>query len=116
MNGRGGVVTFLIFLLLSTIILLQICSMLQSDRFYKALNRLVEAFEKSSPIRSPKSRPKTAAGADEKHPGDEGDWLVWAFRVEPRTLNQFSADNNVDPRRIPAFAGTTLLITRWIIL
>jgi hypothetical protein len=110
MNGRGGVVAFLIFLVLLTIILLQISSMPQSDRFYKALNRLDEASEKSSPIHSPKGRPKTAAGAD------EGDWLVWAFRVEPRTLNQFSADNNIDPRRIPAFAGTTLSITRWIIL
>lgn len=45
MNGRGGIVTFFIFLFLSIIILLQILSMLQSERFYEGLNRLDEIFE-----------------------------------------------------------------------
>jgi len=40
MNGRGGVVTFFLFLFLSVIILLQILLMVQSDRFYDGLNRL----------------------------------------------------------------------------
>ncbi len=42
MNGRGGVVTFFLFLLLSAIVLLQILSMIQSDRLYKRLNHLLD--------------------------------------------------------------------------
>jgi len=45
MNGRGGVVTFFLFLFLSLIVLLQILLMVQSDRFYDGLNRLDEVFE-----------------------------------------------------------------------
>jgi len=26
---------------------------------------------------------------------DEGDWLIWASRVEPKTLNPISAENDV---------------------
>ncbi len=32
--------------------------------------------------------------------GDEGDWLIWAFRVEPKTLNQFSVDSDIYSRWI----------------
>ncbi len=33
MNGRGGVVTFFLFLLLSVIVLLQVLSMVESDPY-----------------------------------------------------------------------------------
>jgi peptide/nickel transport system substrate-binding protein len=36
----------------------------------------------------------------EKYPGDEGDWLVWAFRVEPKTLNQINVDGDIYSRWI----------------
>lgn len=100
MNGRGGVVTFFLFLSLSIIILLQIFSMVQSDRFYEALNRLDETFENIALIRGAKGKPEPPVATDEEYPGDEGDWLVWAFRVEPKTLNQFSADNDIYSRWI----------------
>ena len=86
MSERGGIVTFFLFLFLLIIILLQILSMVQSDRFYRALNQLDEIF---------KGGARAAGERHEEYPGDEGDWLVWAFRVEPKTLNQFSADNDI---------------------
>jgi len=100
MNGRGGVVTFFLFLFLSIIILLQVLSMIQSDRFYEGLNRLDEAFEGRTFRYSTKDKSKLADAADEEYPGDEGDWLIWGFRVEPKTLNQFSADNDIYSRWI----------------
>jgi len=100
MNGRGGVVTFFLFLFLSIIILLQIHSMVQSDRFYECLNRFGETFENAAPIYGVKGGRETCVVVDEEYPGDEGDWLIWAFRVEPKTLNQFSADNDIYSRWI----------------
>jgi peptide/nickel transport system substrate-binding protein len=100
MNGRGGVVTFFLFLLLSIIVVLQIHSMVQSDRFYERLNRLDETFERVGSIGGGKVRAERAAVLDEEYAGDEGDWLIWAFRVEPKTLNQFSADNDIYSRWI----------------
>ena len=98
MRDRQGAVNFLLFLLLAAIILMQIFSMVQSDRFYRSLNRL-EEFLRYGP-QSTKSTSSAAIKLVEDYPGDEGDWLVWAFRVEPKTLNQFSADNDIYSRWI----------------
>lgn len=97
MNDRRGVVIFFLFLFLSIIVLLQIYSMVQSDRFYEGLNRLDETFDKTIAAggKYKRSRPLTKA---EEYPGDEGDWLIWAFRVEPKTLNQISVDNDIYSR------------------
>ena len=40
MNGRGGIATFFLFLIV--IITLQVLSMIQSDRLYGRLNHLLE--------------------------------------------------------------------------
>ena len=96
MNGRGGIGTFLLFLLLSIIILLQILSMIQSDRFYEGLNKL----ENSTSLDSTRLKLKTSVTTSKECPGDEGDWLIWGFRVEPKTLNQFSAENDIYSRWI----------------
>jgi len=87
MNGRGGVVTFFLFLFLSIVILLQIHSMVQSDRFYEALNRLDETFEGATSIYGAKGKSGAATMSDKEYPGDEGDWLVWGLKSEPATLN-----------------------------
>ena len=97
MNGRGGVVTFFAFLFLSVIILLQVFSMIQSDRFYEGLNRLDETFEGGG---IEESRPEVSVNIAEEYPGDEGDWLIWAFRVEPKTLNQINVDSDIYSRWI----------------
>jgi peptide/nickel transport system substrate-binding protein len=92
MNGRGGVVRFFLFLFLSVVVLLQILSMVQSDRFYRALNQLDEIFKGAGTVGIEKSGAKSASERQEEYPGDEGDWLIWAFRVEPQTLNQINVD------------------------
>ncbi len=92
MNGRGGVVRFFLFLFLLVIVLLQIFSMVQSDRFYRALNQLDEILKGGGSMRGETNEPNVIGEGDEEYPGDEGDWLVWGFRVEPRTLNPISTD------------------------
>jgi ABC-type transport system substrate-binding protein len=57
--------------------------------------------------------PEDAVTSDDGHPGDDGDWLIWAFRVEPKTLNPISAP----PPRLAsgdAGAGETDVYTVWI--
>lgn len=56
MNSRGGVITFFIFLFLSIIILLQILSMVQSDRLYERLNLLLDRLTSSGSVRNVQSQ------------------------------------------------------------
>jgi len=72
--------------------------MVQSDRFYDGLNRLDEAFESGTIVYSSKGAGEVSI--DEEYGVDEGDWLIWAFRVEPKTLNQFSVDSDIYSRWI----------------
>jgi len=99
MDGRQRVVSYLLPGLLAALIGLQIFSMLRSDRLYRGLNRLDEAFERSTSPRRTK-----LSGFDEPanftYPGDKGDWLVWAFHVEPKTLNPISAETDIYARWI----------------
>lgn len=89
MNGRSGLVTFFLFLFLLAIIVLQVLSMVQSDRLYERLNVLVERVSSGGGARVTKEPegPKQAGLAGEEYPGDEGDWLVWGINAEPATLN-----------------------------
>ncbi len=100
MNGRGGVVTFFIFLFLSIVILLQILSMVQSDRLYERLNYLVDTWQSRGPVRvarengrspSPSEGRGSADLPGEEYPGDKGDWLVWRIGAEPATLNYITS-------------------------
>jgi len=95
MSGRGGLATFFLFLFLSIIILLQVLSIVQSDRLYERLNHLNQTLEGGSRVRSVQDTQQTSAVADDEYPGDEGDWLIWAFRVEPKTLNPISAETDI---------------------
>ncbi|MGA2092935.1 MAG: peptide-binding protein [Sedimentisphaerales bacterium] len=96
-KNAGG---FLLFLFLALVICLQVFSMIQSDRLYIALNKIEAAIEHG------RSAPKFARGAGEKdasirqYQGDEGDWLVWAMRVEPKTMNQINVDSDIYSRWI----------------
>jgi hypothetical protein len=45
MSGRGGLATFFLFLFLSITILLQVLSIIQSDRLYERLNHLDQSLE-----------------------------------------------------------------------
>jgi len=86
MIGRRGLAAFLIFLLI-IILLLQILLIIRFNRLNERVNRLEKTLENSVPRKS-HNDPESSAT-------DDGDWLVWAFRVEPRTLNPVSAEADV---------------------
>ena len=91
MNGRSGLVTFFLFLFLVVMIVLQLLSMVQSDRLYERLNLLLERLSSARPVRVAQEE-QDAKRADlpgEEYPGDEGDWLIWNLRGEPENLNPF---------------------------
>jgi len=98
MRQRGGIVAFLLFLL-SIIILLQVRAMIQTSQFQKGLDRFEQVLRDSPVTSGPRTSPAERTTCDEQ-PGDEGDWLVWAFRVEPRTLNQYSVEKDIYSRWI----------------
>jgi len=100
MNGRGGAIKFFLFALLGAIIVLQIVSMIQSDRFYEALNRLDVLIESPALLQQKPARAADAGAGRQAYTPDEGDWLIWAFRVEPKTLSQINADNDIYSRWI----------------
>ena len=100
MNGRGGIVKFFLFVLLGTVIILQIVSMVQSDRFYEALNRLDDIIEGTGVSQQQPAQGGDGGAERQAYTPDEGDWLIWAFRVEPKTLNQINVDNDIYSRWI----------------
>ncbi len=101
MNGRSSVATFFVFVLLLLLIVLQILSMVQSDRLYERLNVLIERVS-SLAARPTSQAPKTtdANHASAKYPGDEGDWLVWRLDAEPATLNPILTSSGAYSRYI----------------
>lgn len=58
--------------------------MVKSDRVYLSVNSLEEQISGGG----------FGGEISEERGVDEGDWLVWAFRVEPRTLNPVSVQND----------------------
>ncbi len=89
MNGRSGWATFVLFILLAVMILLQILSMIQSDRLYERLNMILERAANVPSTGRPTATggPKRADLPMEEYPGDEGDWLIWRLEGEPSTLH-----------------------------
>jgi len=87
MNNRSGISTFILFGLLLAVILLQVLSMVQSDRLYERLNKLIDM--KSVTV-SEKASTDTQAAS-----GQNGDWLVSNLQGEPRTLNLLSVDSDL---------------------
>ena len=93
MNSRSGIVIFFLFLFLAVLVLLQVLSMVQSDRLYERLNQVdanLRNLSYAAPAESEASGGATAEGlaaSATAYPGDEGDWLVWRLGAEPATLN-----------------------------
>ncbi|UCE98581.1 MAG: peptide-binding protein [Planctomycetota bacterium] len=101
MNGRSGLVTFFLFLLLAVMILFQVLSMIQADRLYERLNTLIDRWQMAASARVVKDRQAVSTDLPgEEYPGDEGDWLVWCERGEPRTLNPISVEGDLGARHI----------------
>jgi peptide/nickel transport system substrate-binding protein len=99
MNNRSGLFTFLLFLLLLAMILLQVLSMVQSDRLYERLNHLLETLSGRQSVFS-KTASDSNTGRGEKYPGDEGDWLIQSISGEPATLNTLAESSSWPTRWI----------------
>jgi len=97
--NRGKVSVFFVFVFLFLIIILQISSMIQSDKIYMALNKIEEFLERTPTVIKSENEPVTSL-ENAQYPGQEGDWLVWAMRVEPKTLNQINVDSDIYSRWI----------------
>jgi len=94
MNNRGGFITFLLFILVAIIILLQYDSYRKTGRFNNELERFMQSAGNPVAVTNVVKDIKTESARD------EGDWLVWGMRVEPRTLNQINNDTDIYSRWI----------------
>ncbi|MBN1903790.1 MAG: ABC transporter substrate-binding protein [Deltaproteobacteria bacterium] len=93
MNRRGNPIALLILILLIAGALLQFKIYNKSLYFGKELNKYIESQE-ARELKTDNTNKKETGQAD------EGDWLVWAYSVEPKTLNMISADNDIYSRWI----------------
>jgi len=100
MNGRSGLITFLVFLLLTAMIVLQILSMVQSDRLYERLNRLLDIQKGGAATKSAEEKKEASSLPGEEYPGDEGDWLIWSLDAEPATLMDITTLSSMYTRYI----------------
>ncbi len=91
MKQRGGNFKYFLLLLFVIIALLQLHQMRVSDRFYKSLNEIQEVIEKGKT----EGKIKTAEKKAPLNSKDEGGWLIWAFQVEPATLNPISSSKDI---------------------
>lgn len=100
MNGRSVWLTFFIFLFLVLMIVLQVLSMVQSDRLYERLNLLLDRLSSGGPVRVAGEKDRSVDLPMEEYPGDEGDWLVWSLSAEPATLNEIHDSGGMATRWI----------------
>jgi peptide/nickel transport system substrate-binding protein len=98
MNGRSGLFKFVVSILLLVIVTTQVLSIIQSRRLYQRLDAIVKKLSSGQMISRVSSIPdETNKAADlpmPEYPGDEGDWLIWCLRAEPKTLNMISVDSD----------------------
>ncbi|MBN1124390.1 MAG: peptide-binding protein [Sedimentisphaerales bacterium] len=95
MNGSSKRWQMAIMASLVVLIVLQVWTMIQSDRLYLQLNRIADSLSGVTMTSSQSDETKQAME------GDEGDWLIWRLSAEPATLNELHAS-----------AG---MATRWIV-
>jgi len=93
MANNRRTATFLLLLVLAAIITLQIMAMVRSGRLSKRINKIVDTWTDSvTGVGQTSVAGHTTAG---EYPGDEGDWLIWAMHVEPKTLSPISVDRDI---------------------
>ncbi|MFH1614133.1 MAG: peptide-binding protein [Planctomycetota bacterium] len=97
MNRHRGPFIVFVFLLLGVIVLLQYKLMRRNERFFEAIDRLGETITN---VHLLPDRDKSSTLSVGGYGDDEGDWLIWAFRVEPKTLNPISVDRDIYGRWI----------------
>jgi peptide/nickel transport system substrate-binding protein len=101
MNWRRGVITFLILLPSSGIVVLPIHGLARSAFFCGQVGKLEHTLKGGSVAGAAEvGQASSAPPAGREPTSNEGDWLVWAFRVEPSALNPICADADAYTRWI----------------
>jgi len=93
MNGRSASKGIFLFLILFVILSLQILSQFKTNCF----ERRLETLEKTI-FNAPLQQNQTSVKPTQNTDDNEGDWLVWAMPVEPRTLNLISVNADIYAR------------------
>ncbi len=82
MSGRGFFFKFAVIVLLLSITIIQILSMMQSDRLFTRLNQIESSINnRVIPVDS-----ENQSKVEQSH---DGGWLVWRLGGEPSTLNPY---------------------------
>jgi len=97
MNNRNGVFIFFLFVFVLAIISMQILSMIQSDRVYERINRIVDIVENAGSFTAAGGGQQTNASDGDQYPGD---WLVRCLSSEPLTLFDILAGSSWSSRWI----------------
>ncbi len=99
MNNRSGLSMFILFLFLAAIIAIQILSMIQMDRQYEHLNRVIKAVENIRVVSSA-GPSRSTSSSEEEYPGVDGDWLVRHVPDEPPTLNPIVVQGTISTNNV----------------
>lgn len=86
MNNRLSLKGLPFLFLIAIILFLQFLTFQKLERFGQKLIQL-EKLVSDTPAKKPASSSDNTA--------DEGDWLIWAMAVEPKTLNQISVNRDI---------------------
>ncbi len=95
MKNSWGTFTFFLFAFLLLILALQLSLISSSCRLNDRFGELLSKLENIGSAASAVSQRTVRADDTESYPGDEGDWRIWAFHVEPRTLNPLSVERDI---------------------
>ena len=95
-NRSNFAFTFILSLLLFVIVLFQLNAVRRTARFEKRLVELTEKLADSDISNKNIQAVIRAEEADTEnfYPGDNGDWRIWGFRAEPRSLNPLSSERD----------------------
>lgn len=92
MSNRNRTTVFFLFIFLVIIAAFQVSLILRSGRLEERFGVLVE---KLGEVGSSGVAQRDAGETGEEYPGDEGDWRIWGFHVEPKTLSPLSVERDI---------------------
>lgn len=95
MKNNRGTFGFFLFSFLALIVILQLRLVFHSGRLSDKFGELVVKLEKLGSTAVDTGKRSADEISRNTYPGDEGDWRIWGFHVEPRTLNPLSVEGDI---------------------
>ncbi|MHB0946526.1 MAG: ABC transporter substrate-binding protein [Sedimentisphaerales bacterium] len=92
MNNRLSLKEIFFIALMGVVLFLQFLAFQKSERFDQKLIKLEESLLSGAPA----SKQNFSSATDNTE--NEGDWLIWALAVEPKTLNLISTNSDIYTR------------------